>query len=253
MIVTTTNSRTRRHVFSARTRRNHNLEEQAQALYKSWFVDFEPFKGGKFVESELGMIPEGWKVVSLRDIATLEKKTINPQKHTEIVFAHYSIPAYDNSELPETQKGSEIMSNKFEISDHSVLFSKLNPRIKRVWNIYKAKENSICSTEFVVYKAKSLNYYPFLFSVISGNDFYDNIMSKVNGATGSHQRFHPEETLDYMLPFNDSSYRLYCDIILPYIRTIEDNKQEILRLITLRDSLLPKLMSGELDINEIDC
>ena len=40
--------------------RNHNLEQQAQALYKSWFVDFEPFRGGKFVDSELGLIPVGW-------------------------------------------------------------------------------------------------------------------------------------------------------------------------------------------------
>ena len=44
---------------------NHNLEEQAQALYKSWFVDFEPFRGGNFVDSELGMIPEGWRVAEL--------------------------------------------------------------------------------------------------------------------------------------------------------------------------------------------
>ena len=47
---------------------NHNLEEQAQALYKSWFVDFEPFKGGKFVDSELGMIPEGWHVGTLSEL-----------------------------------------------------------------------------------------------------------------------------------------------------------------------------------------
>ncbi len=50
------------------TRINHNLEEQAQALYKSWFVDFEPFKGGKFVDSELGMIPEGWHVGTLSEL-----------------------------------------------------------------------------------------------------------------------------------------------------------------------------------------
>ena len=48
-----------------KTQGNHNLEEQAQALYKSWFVDFEPFRGGGFVESELGMIPEGWRVTEL--------------------------------------------------------------------------------------------------------------------------------------------------------------------------------------------
>ena len=52
-------------------RRNDNLEQQAQALYKSWFTDFEPFKNGKFIESELGLIPEGWKVGKIKDIISL--------------------------------------------------------------------------------------------------------------------------------------------------------------------------------------
>ena len=52
-------------------RRNDNLEQQAQALYKSWFTDFEPFKNGKFIKSELGLIPEGWKVGKIKDIISL--------------------------------------------------------------------------------------------------------------------------------------------------------------------------------------
>lgn len=61
-MITATLGRTRRPIYAKKSVRNHNLEEQAQALYKSWFVDFEPFKDGKFVESELGMIPEGWSI-----------------------------------------------------------------------------------------------------------------------------------------------------------------------------------------------
>ena len=69
-----------RHRFPARKRpRNHNLEEQAQALFKSWFVDFEPFKNGKFVESELGLIPEGWRVGAVQDFCNVftGKKDVN--------------------------------------------------------------------------------------------------------------------------------------------------------------------------------
>ena len=58
----------RRRFLTAKRPRNHNLEEQAKALYKSWFVDFEPFKDGKFVDSKLGMIPEGWRVGALSDL-----------------------------------------------------------------------------------------------------------------------------------------------------------------------------------------
>ena len=232
---------------------NHNLEQQAQALYKSWFVDFEPFRNGKFVESELGMIPEGWDAKPLSSICHIEKKTINPQKHPTCLFTHYSIPAYDNSELPELQKGSDILSNKYIISDYTILFSKLNPRIKRIWNVYKSESNPICSTEFVVYKPMDIDTYPFLYSFITGDDFYNNIMSKVNGATGSHQRFHPEETLDILVPYHIDCYRLYSQLVLPIIQQIDENKRENHYFASLRDSLLPKLMSGELKINDLTC
>ena len=232
---------------------NHNLEQQVQALYKSWFVDFEPFRGGKFVDSELGLIPEGWDAKPLSSICHIEKKTINPQKHPTCLFTHYSIPAYDNSELPELQKGSDILSNKYIISDYTILFSKLNPRIKRIWNVYKSESNPICSTEFVVYKPMDIDTYPFLYSFITGDDFYNNIMSKVNGATGSHQRFHPEETLDILVPYHIDCYRLYSQLVLPIIQQIDENKRENHYFSSLRDSLLPKLMSGELKINDLTC
>ena len=248
-----TYSRVRRHAFTQKRARNHNLEEQAQALYKSWFVDFEPFKDGKFVESELGMIPEGWSVKELNEIAVIGKKTINPQKYPSTQFSHYSIPAYDNSEVPEHQTGSDIMSNKFEFSDKSILFSKLNPRIKRIWNVYECMPNSICSTEFVVYSAKDELDYPYLFSIISSDEFYDNIMSKVNGATGSHQRFHPEETLSFRIPYSQPVAVEYHALLTPIIKLINQNKRESANLVLKRDLLLPKLMSGELNVNEIDC
>ena len=232
---------------------NHNLEMQAQALYKSWFVDFEPFRGGKFVNSELGLIPIGWDAKPLSSICHIEKKTINPQKYPTCLFTHYSIPAYDNSELPELQKGSDILSNKYIISDYTILFSKLNPRIKRIWNVYQSESNPICSTEFVVYKPMNIDTYPFLYSFITGDVFYNNIMSKVNGATGSHQRFHPEETLDILVPYHIDCYRLYSQLVLPIIQQIDENKRENHYFSSLRDSLLPKLMSGELKINDLTC
>lgn len=83
--------RSRRPIYAAKSVRNHNLEEQAQALYKSWFVDFEPFKDGKFVESELGMIPEGWRVGKICDLATLSSGKRPKTKHT-CKSIDYSIP-----------------------------------------------------------------------------------------------------------------------------------------------------------------
>ena len=248
-----TYSRPRHRLHCHCTLRNHNLEEQAQALYKSWFVDFEPFKDGKFVESELGMIPEGWRVVSLGEIASISKRTITPSKHPDTVFKHYSIPAYDSTEMPENQKGADILSNKFILEGNSVLFSKLNPRIRRIWVVNGDVTNSICSTEFVIYLSKIKDEYPFLCSIVQSDKFYADIMSKVNGATGSHQRFHPEESLEFRIPYNPNTVEHFSRLITP-IREMKDIlKRESAQLTIERDTLLPRLMSGELKINEIDC
>ena len=231
---------------------NEQLEELAQALFKSWFVDFEPFKDGEFVESELGMIPEGWKVCELSDVLYISKDSINPSKTPDNLFHHYSIPAYDNNKREEAQEGKAIMSNKFKVTNKTTLFSKLNPRIKRVWFIDNVKENAICSTEFVPYKAKNNELTYFVYGLINSDFFYNQAMSIVNGATGSHQRFHPQDTLKFNIAFNESVAKEYSSIAEPVVNKILVNKQEITHLTNLRDTLLPKLMSGEIDVNEVE-
>lgn len=230
---------------------NENLEQQAQALFKSWFVDFEPFKDGKFVDSELGMIPEGWKVVETNKIMRISKESINPTKNPNRFYAHYSIPAFDEIGLPIFQYGNDIKSNKQKVLDNMTLVSKLNPRIKRVWFIDKACENAICSTEFIPYL--SLNNSPyFLYCYLNSNIFYDSIMSFVNGATGSHQRFQANDTLKFLFPYNEEVICKFNSIVSGVLihksRLIDEN----MKLSQLRDTLLPKLMSGELKTNDFN-
>ena len=235
-------------IINLNNRINHNLEEQAMALYKSWFVDFEPFKGGKFVDSVLGMIPEGWTAMKLGVIAEYRKKTINPQLFPKTEFTHYSLPAFDNSKEPEVQKGAEIMSNKFVVDDKMVLFSKLNPRIKRLWVLYDVPCNSLCSTEFIAYKTLNESWFPFLWCYLNSDAFYDSILAMVNGATGSHQRFHADDTLDFILPFNPDVALSFSRYIAPLLYSILKNERENRSLKNGRDHLLPKMMSGALQI-----
>ena len=230
---------------------NDNLEKQAQALFKSWFVDFEPFQEGEFVGSELGMIPKGWLVGTLGDIAEISKKTRNPQKLPQTTFIHFSIPAFDDGMNPENQLGKEIKSNKFVIENKMTLFSKLNPRIKRIWYLDNLGINSICSTEFVPYKAKDESQSFFLYELINNQCFYDYVMSMVNGATGSHQRFHPEESLNYKIAYNVEFVMKYCEVVAPMVNQILKKRDESRRLTHLRDTLLPRLMSGELKVNDV--
>ena len=231
---------------------NENLEQQAQALFKSWFVDFEPFRNGEFVESELGMIPKGWRVVELSEVAEISKISISPFKQPQTLFEHYSIPAYDDGLKPEIQLGEYIKSNKFVITNKMTLFSKLNPRIKRVWYVDNLGANSICSTEFVPYRAIDKTKSSFLNGLVNNQCFYDYVMSMVNGATGSHQRFHPEDSLRYKIAYDDVSVSKYCEIVNPILNQLLINRLESRRLATLRDTLMPKLMSGELKVNYVD-
>ena len=232
---------------------NDNLEQQAQALYKSWFVDFEPFEDGEFVESEMGEIPVGWTVVKFSDLTEIPKKTINPQKFPETIFKHYSLPACDNGLIPENQTGKDIMSNKIILQNNTTLFSKLNPRIKRIWFTCEVQPNSICSTEFIPYRATNENESGYIFSIINSEAFYASVMGCVNGATGSHQRFHAEDTNDFLCAYNKEAVNEFSQHIDIILKKMHDLRQENVKLASMRDTLLPKLMSGELKINEIDC
>ncbi|MCB1660385.1 MAG: restriction endonuclease subunit S, partial [Pseudomonadales bacterium] len=149
---------------------NTTLEAIAQTLFKSWFVDFDPVKvkaqgkqpegmdeataalfPSEFEESALGLIPKGWRVGTLGDVARLHKGSINPLHHQNTVFEHYSLPSFDNGQSPVMEAGIEIKSNKTSVPKNAVLLSKLNPHIPRVWLPSKIGDNAVCSTEFLVF------------------------------------------------------------------------------------------------------
>ena len=98
---------------------NHNLEEQAQALYKSWFVDFEPFKGGKFVDSELGLIPEGWSTISFKDFLTPISRKVPVGLYPEYSVTNTGI--IPRSEKFKKQLSSNSSYNK-ELRKYDIVF-----------------------------------------------------------------------------------------------------------------------------------
>lgn len=229
---------------------NANLEAQAQALFKSWFVDFEPFHDGPFVDSELGKIPHGWKVGMLSDIAQVIKAGITPSAGT--TYNHYSIPAYDDAQFPEKQSGETIKSGKYVVYDNSVLLSKLNPRIKRLWFIKTAEENAICSTEFIPIQTYNKDLIGFVFYLIDSDAFYQQALSLVNGATGSHQRFHADDIMQIPFAWNEDVAIDFAQKANYILQKIEDNIRENQTLAALRDTLLPKLMAGEIKFEPLN-
>lgn len=132
------------------------------------------------------------------------------------------------------------------------MISKLNPTTKRVWKPYCLTSNAVCSTEFIVYKAKDKSITDFLYSVIDSRSFTDYMCSHVTGSTGSRQRTTPSDTLSYelLLP-SKNELTEYQALVSPMYAQIKINAIENNKFKQLRDSLLPKLMSGEIDVSEI--
>ena len=222
-------------------RLNDNLEQQAQAIYHERFETVSP-----------NDLPSDWRIVTLGEVATISNKSFNPLKEPEILLEHYSIPAFDEARFPVFELSTSIKSNKFIIDASCFMISKLNPTTKRVWKPYCLTGNAVCSTEFIVYKAKDQSITDFLYSVIDSGSFSDFMCSHVTGSTGSRQRTTPSDTLSYelILPSEDELAE-FQSLVSPMYAQMRINAIENDKLKRLRDSLLPKLMSGEIDVSAV--
>ena len=220
---------------------NDNLEQQAQAIYHERFETVSP-----------NDLPSDWRIVTLGEVATISNKSFNPLKEPEILLEHYSIPAFDEARFPVFELSTSIKSNKFIIDASCFMISKLNPTTKRVWKPYCLTGNAVCSTEFIVYKAKDQSITDFLYSVIDSGSFSDFMCSHVTGSTGSRQRTTPSDTLSYelILPSEDELAE-FQSLVSPMYAQMRINAIENDKLKRLRDSLLPKLMSGEIDVSAV--
>jgi type I restriction enzyme S subunit len=246
---------------------NEILEEMARALFKSWFVDFDPVRAklegrppagmdaataalfpDHFQDSELGQIPKGWEVGRMSDIVSLGRVAVNPGKYPTEVFDHYSLPAFDVGRSPKSEIGSTIMSNKFLVESDAVLLSKLNPHIPRVWlPDLNAERRSVCSTEFMVARAIAGASREYLFSLFTNPSFANVYGTLVSGTTGSHQRIGPDSFIAMQIVAPPVSViKAFTDSVCPIFDTIHSNLRESRGLAALRDTLLPKLLSGEI-------
>lgn len=258
--------------IEANRRQNEILEATARAIFKSWFVDFDPVHAkangeipigmdaetadlfpDSFEDSELGMIPSGWRVGTLGEILDLDRNSVKPQSHPNELFYHYSIPAFNNGAMPVMEKGEMIKSNKYAIPENCILISKLNPRFKKIWlPILKDDYQSICSTEFLVCIPKKGVSKEFLFGVLNDDIFYSRYEQLVTGTSSSHQRVKPNSFIQMpiIIP-NIECLAKFTDLMHSMLASVSSNRSESETLAETRDALLPKLVSGELRAGEL--
>lgn len=233
-----------------------NLEAMAKLLYDYWFVQFDfpdengnPYKssGGKMVwNDELKReIPAGWEVKCVSDIGTLEQNSIWP--NDDMVYSHYSIPAFDDSHMPILEEGSAIESNKYLIPENCVLISKLNPQFKRIWLIINPLENAICSTEFLPIRAGNIGI-NYLYEVVNSDAFSVHLSQKASSSTGSRKRIDPENCMAFQFASDDRIAKLYNLKIASLIEQANQIPMENQSLVSLRDFLLPMLMNGQVKV-----
>ena len=251
---------------------NEMLEAMAQAIFKSWFVDFDPVRAkaegrdprlpkeiadlfpDSFQDSELGEIPKGWRAGKVNDLAMLSRETVNPNDYPEEVFDHYSIPAFDEGRLPKAEIGEQIQSNKFVVSPDAVLLSKLNPRFPRVWlpDTSRARR-SVCSMEFLVSIPRSDISREYLYSLFNSQLFLQIFTTLVTGTSSSHQRVKPDYLLgmDVIIPTQETVDH-FTELVRTLLDRVAQNITESRTLAALRDTLLPKLISGELRVKDAE-
>ncbi len=217
-------------------RQNNTLEAMAETLFRQWFVE-----GAE----------EDWEEGSVTNLASHLKKSIKPQQNKDTLFNHYSIPSYDNGKEPVREFGKEIKSNKYQVPSNCILFSKLNPhKDKRVWLLQdNLPDNPICSTEFQIVYPTNKNSLYFLYGWLSINENYREITSGVGGTSGSHQRISPSEIFNFKCPLiPDGQLYEYSLEVEPIYKKQFNNHTQIRTLEKLHDTLLPKLMSGEIKV-----
>lgn len=222
---------------------NENLQEQARSIFQSWFIDYKPFGGAA---------PSDWHPSTLGEVAIMKTDSWSPAKNPDVVVEHYSIPAFDEQHYPVFEIASGIKSNKYILTSDSVMISKLNPDTKRIWRPVCLSKHPVCSTEFIVYEAKKNGQRDYIYSLIDSIPFFNHLCSHTTGSTNSRQRATPKSTLgfSFLLP-PDSVIEEFCHIVTPMYDLIASNIVENQSLAKTRESLLPRLMSGELDVSDL--
>lgn len=256
-------------------RMNATLEAMSRAIFKSWFVDFDPVRqkaAGKqpvgmdaetaalfpdsFEHSELGEVPAGWGVSEIRELLSLSRESLKPADHPEEVFAHYSLPAFDSGQWPANNLGSDIKSQKLIVQPGCVLISKLNPRTPRVWLPQQPiNHRSIASTEFLVCSPNKETGAgdALIWCVGTNTNFIDYLTSLASGTSNSHQRVRPSDFLDYTMALPTSEVLIAFDaIVAPVLEKVRTARKQSRTLAALRDTLLPKLLSGEIRVPEAE-
>ncbi len=248
-------------------RMNDTLEAMARALFQSWFVDFDPVRAkgegrawhlsaqladlfpGSFESSELGEIPNGWNSGTLGDVADHPRRSVRPDEIDPATpyIALEHMPRRSIA-LSEWGLADGLESNKFEFERGEMLFGKLRPYFHKVGI---APVNGVCSTDIVVVAPRKDAWFGFVLGHLCSDAFVNYTNSGSTGTKMPRTSWSEMARYQTVLPPKNIA-AAFTDLIRPLTDRIIVSIHECRTLAALRDTLLPKLISGELRVKDAE-
>jgi type I restriction enzyme, S subunit len=233
------------------TRRIAILEEMAQSLYREWFVHFR-FPGHekkRLVESKLGLIPEGWEVVKLGDIAQEIRRGVNPEAiDPETPYIGLEHLPRKSIALSEWGKAKEVQSTKLLFKKGEILFGKIRPYFHKVG---VAPVDGVCSTDTIVIVPCAEEYFAITLCCVSSDEFVDHATQTSQGTKMPRANWDILVRYPIVLPPSPILSR-FNEFVREMVMQIQNMIYRNRNLRQTRDLLLPKLISGEVDVEGLN-
>ncbi|MEK4715763.1 restriction endonuclease subunit S [Sporosarcina sp. FSL K6-5500] len=240
----------------------NTIEQLAQTLFKHWFMDFEfpnengePYKssGGEMVESEFGMIPKGWGIATLGEVCDANKDSKSNGDKWEYVnyldTANITRNYISKIQKLYTDKHKIPSRAKRIVKENDIVYSTVRPNQRHYGIIKKPEENMLVSTGFVVLTSKTSYSNDLVYIWLTQNEITQKLQSIAEQSTSTYPSIKPIDILSIklLIPLERELVHL-SSIIEKQSNLIWKNQQQNRSLIQMRDTLLPKLLSGEIEI-----
>ena len=236
---------------------NDNLEQQTQALFKSWFVDFEPFRGGKFVDSEMGMIPEGWNIQPISSIFNFQEGpgirnwqyVNNGTKFINIRCINNDIINIQNANMISDEEAQGKYAH-FMLKENDIVIS-CSGTLGRKALVLKEYLPLCLNTSVIRFTPRINRQLGFLYGYLGSSLFLNKQIELASGSVQAN--FGPIHLKGMSIAIPDNNVlNQFSDIVNSIIQKKKNIISESLRLTNLRDSILPKLMSGKIKIDKLN-
>ena len=216
---------------------NENLEQQAQALFKAWFVDFEPFGG---------VMPDDWRIGTLSEICGYSKDKVDIDDLTLDTY-------YSTENMQPNRQGAVQATTLPTIKQTTackkgdVLISNIRPYFKKILYCFS---DCGCSTDVLCFVPNKTDYSAFLYCALYADKFFDYMVA---GSKGTKMpRGDKQQIMVYPICIPSAEYiEKFNQAVAPMLETVYTNRIEASNLANLRDTLLPKLMNGEIDVSAV--